>query len=177
MFSSYHKERSWHIIVSKRGTRSGAASALLTQTTPRYWQRMESRHVRYIYNQKWLFCVFYNVGCGYFITGVSHLSHLSLPSPCAGKRVLQRPFHRTLSLAHSSLMFQAVKSLLTVSVQLNFVLPLGRFPHLHFNNYSDVFCFISSVDVPEPFQPSPSHNHRYGFHICFSQDLLISPVF
>ena len=33
--------------------------------------------------------------------------------------------------------------------------------HLHFDNRSDVFCFISSIDVPEPFQPSPSHNHRY----------------
>ena len=33
--------------------------------------------------------------------------------------------------------------------------------HLHFCNCSDVFSFISSFDVPEPFQPSPSHNHRY----------------
>ena len=49
--------------------------------------------------------------------------------------------------------------------------------HLHFNNCSDVFWFISSLDVPEPFQPSPSHNHRHRFHLCFFQDLLISPVF
>ena len=47
--------------------------------------------------------------------------------------------------------------------------------HLHLNNCSDVFCLISSLDVPEPFQPS--HNHRYRFHPCFLQDLLISPVF
>ena len=39
--------------------------------------------------------------------------------------------------------------------------------HLHFNNCSDVFSFISSFDVPEPFKPSPSHNHRYRFHLCF----------
>ena len=49
--------------------------------------------------------------------------------------------------------------------------------HLHFDNCSDVFCFISSFDVPESIQHSPSHNHRYRFHPCFLQDLLISPVF
>ena len=31
--------------------------------------------------------------------------------------------------------------------------------HLHFNNCLDVLSFISSFDVPEPFEPSPSHNH------------------
>ena len=49
--------------------------------------------------------------------------------------------------------------------------------HLHFDNCSDVFCFISSFDVHEPFQPSPSHNHRCRFHLCFLQYLLISLVF
>ena len=49
--------------------------------------------------------------------------------------------------------------------------------HPHFCNCSDVFSFISSFAVPEPFQPSPSHNRRYRFHLCFFQDLLIFPVF
>ena len=45
--------------------------------------------------------------------------------------------------------------------------------HLHFHNCSDVFSFMSSFDVPEPFQPSPSHNCCYWFHLCLFQDLLI----
>ena len=49
--------------------------------------------------------------------------------------------------------------------------------HLHFCNCSDVFSFTSSFDVSKPFQPSPYHNRRYRFHLCFFQDLLISPVF
>ena len=49
--------------------------------------------------------------------------------------------------------------------------------HLHFCNCSDVFSFTSSFDVSKPFQPSPSHNRHYRFHLCFFQDLLISPVF
>ena len=49
--------------------------------------------------------------------------------------------------------------------------------HLHFCNCSDVFSFTSPFDVSKPFQPSPSHNRRYCFHLCFFQDLLISPVF
>ena len=53
------------------------------------------------------------------------------------------------------------------------VLPL----HLHFCNCSDVFSVTSPFDVSKPFQPSPSHNRRYRFHLCFFQDLLISPVF
>ena len=51
------------------------------------------------------------------------------------------------------------------------------FLHFHFENCSDVFRFISSFDVPEQFQPSPSHNLRYRFHLCFLQYLLICPVF
>ena len=47
--------------------------------------------------------------------------------------------------------------------------------HLHFDNCSDVFCFISCFDVPEPVQPSSFYNHRYGFDVCF-KDLPISPV-
>ena len=49
--------------------------------------------------------------------------------------------------------------------------------HLHFCNCSDVFSFTSPFDVSKPFQPSPSHNRRYRFHLCFFQDFLISPVF
>ena len=57
-----------------------------------------------------------------------YVFHLSPPSNYAGgKRVLQRPFHLSLSVAHSSLMFQAFRSLLAVSFHLNFGLPLGRF--------------------------------------------------
>ena len=39
--------------------------------------------------------------------------------------------------------------------------------HLHFCNCSDVFSFTSPFDVSKPFQPSPSHNRRYRFHLCF----------
>ena len=31
--------------------------------------------------------------------------------------------------------------------------------------------------MPEPFQPSPSHDHRYRFHLCFLKAILISHVF
>ena len=48
--------------------------------------------------------------------------------------------------------------------------------HFHFCNCSDVFSFSSPFDVSKPFQPSPSHNRRYRFHLCFFQYLLISPV-
>ena len=34
--------------------------------------------------------------------------------------------------------------------------------HLLFCNCSDVFIFIYPFDVPEPFQPSPSHNLAVG---------------
>ena len=46
--------------------------------------------------------------------------------------------------------------------------------HLHFCNCSDVFSFTSPFYVSKPFQPSPSHNRRYRFHLCFFQDFLIS---
>ena len=49
--------------------------------------------------------------------------------------------------------------------------------HLHFCNCSDVFSSASSFDVSKLFQPSPYHNRRYRFHLCFFQHLLISPVF
>ena len=49
--------------------------------------------------------------------------------------------------------------------------------HLHFCNCSDVFRFMSSFDVPEPFHPSTSLDHRHRFHPGFPQYLLISPVF
>ena len=49
--------------------------------------------------------------------------------------------------------------------------------HLHFCNCSDVFSFTSPFDVSKPCQPSPSHNRRYRFHLCFFQDFLISRVF
>ena len=39
--------------------------------------------------------------------------------------------------------------------------------HLHFDNRSDVLGFVSSLDVAEPLQPSPSHNCHYLFHFRF----------
>ena len=169
----------------------------------------------------------------------SLLSHLSPLSPCWRYRVVQRPCHRSLPVAHTSLMFQAFRSLLTVSFHRNLSLPLGHLPsifnsttalmfsvssllftcpnhssllltigstlasskissflpilttsvfppqlrsssrvlplHIQLHNCSDVFSFISSFHMPEPFQPSQSHSHR--FHLCFLQDLLISPMF
>ena len=44
--------------------------------------------------------------------------------------------------------------------------------HLHFDNCSDVFRFISSFHVPEPFQPS--HDHHSQLHPCSLPDLFIS---
>ena len=49
--------------------------------------------------------------------------------------------------------------------------------HLHFRNSSDVYCSMSWLNVPEPFLPSPSHDHRNRLHPCSLQDLLISPMF
>ena len=65
-------------------------------------------------------------------TNYSHLCNLSPPSPCSGRpyRVLQIPYHLSRSVAHSSLMFQAFRSLLTVSFHRNVGLPLGRFPSI-----------------------------------------------
>ena len=57
-------------------------------------------------------------------------SHISGRSSCGKKRVLQIPFHRSLSTTHSSLMFQAFGSLLVVSFHFNVGLPLGRFPSI-----------------------------------------------
>ena len=39
--------------------------------------------------------------------------------------------------------------------------------HLHFHNCSDVLSLISSFDVPEPFQPSPSHNFYTVYALYF----------
>ena len=70
-------------------------------------------------------------------------------------------FHLSLSVAHSSLIFQAFMSLLTVSFHLDLGLPLGRFPSIFILATALMFfCLISSL--PEPFQPS--HNHCYRFH-------------
>ena len=45
---------------------------------------------------------------------------------------------------------------------------------LHFNNCSDVFSFISSFDVPEPFQHSLSYDHRYLFPLDCSEHVCVS---
>ena len=112
-------------------------------------------------------------GCGHWACMISiyHLSHLSPPSPCAAtfpSFPVSGPFLPDVPgfRVHPDSIFPPQ---LRSSSR---ALPL----HLHFNNCSDVFSFISSFDVPEPFQPSSSHNHRYRFHLCFFQDLLIYPV-
>ena len=38
--------------------------------------------------------------------------------------------------------------------------------HLHFDNCSDVFCFIASFQMPEPFQLYPSRECHYWLHPC-----------
>ena len=54
--------------------------------------------------------------------------------------------------------------------------PCRNFPmRRHFTNCSHDFCFMSSFNVLEPFQPSPSQDHRYLFHPYFLRDLLTSP--
>ena len=104
--------------------------------------------------------------------------HLSPPSPSVWLRVLQRHFLCSLSVAHSSLMCQASMSLLTVFFHLNFGLLLGRSLSIFISTTVRMFsCFISSLEVPEPTLPSPSHNHRYRFQLCLFQDLLIYSVF
>ena len=60
-----------------------------------------------------------------------------------GKRVLQRSFHRSLSVVHSSLIFQASRSLLTVSFHLNFCLPLGRLPSIFISTTARMFSVQS----------------------------------
>ena len=60
-------------------------------------------------------------------------SHISSPCPCAwyvGQRVLHKPLHLSLPLVHSSFIFQAFKSLLTVSFHFNLGPPLGHFPSI-----------------------------------------------
>ena len=74
---------------------------------------------------------------------VYSFSHLSLLSLCAGWRVLQRQFHLSLSVAHSSLMFQAFRSLLTVSYHLNCGLPLGCFPFIFISTTALMFSVSS----------------------------------
>ena len=56
---------------------------------------------------------------------------------------VQRHFHRSLSVAHSSLMFQAFGYLLTVSFHLNFDLPLGRFPSIFISTTAWMFSVSS----------------------------------
>ena len=88
-----------------------------------------------------------------------NVSHLCRRLPVPGNGSCR---DLSLSVAHSSLMFQ-VPSDSIFPPQLSSssrALPL----HLHFDNCSDVFGFIS-FDVPEPFPPS--HTHRYRFHLCF----------
>ena len=48
-----------------------------------------------------------------------------------------------LSVAHSFLMFQAFRSLLTVSFHLNFGLPLGRFPSIFISTTALMFSVVS----------------------------------
>ena len=77
-------------------------------------------------------------------------------------------------ISKSSLMLKlsSVRSLLTVSSHCNF----GPSSFLQ-SSARLFFCFISSFFVPEPFQTSPSHDHRYRLHPCFLQAALISPMF
>ena len=90
-----------------------------------------------------------------------------------GQRVLHRPFHLSRSVAHSSLMSQAVRSLLTI----NFGLPLWRFPSSSFRQLLGCFRFNIFFNVPKSFQSSHCHNHRYQFLPFFVQDILMFPVF
>ena len=52
-------------------------------------------------------------------------------------------------MAHSSLMFQAFRSLLTVSFQRNFGLPLGRFPSIFILTTARMFS-VSSLQLKCP---------------------------
>ena len=52
-------------------------------------------------------------------------------------------FHHSLSVAHSSLMVQAFRSLLIVSVHLNVGLPLGRLPSIFISTTARMFSVSS----------------------------------
>ena len=75
-------------------------------------------------------------------------------------------------VAYWFLMFQVCVSLLTVTLQSQ----SGAFHlHLHVDNGSDVFCFLSSCHMLEPRQPS--HGHPNQFRIGFLQYIFISAMF
>ena len=83
----------------------------------------------------------------------------------------KKPFHLSRSVAHSSLIFHYFRSLLTISFHRNSGRPLGRFPSIFISATARMFfSFTSPFAVSRPIQPSPSHNHRYRFHLCFFQD-------
>ena len=62
---------------------------------------------------------------------------------------LQRLFHLSRSVAHSSLMLHAFMSLLTVSFHLNFGRPLGRFPSIFISTTALLFS-VSSLLLTWP---------------------------
>ena len=59
--------------------------------------------------------------------------------------VASRPFHISLSVAHSSLMFQAFRSLLTVHFHRNFGFPLGQFPSIFMSTITALMFSVSSL--------------------------------
>ena len=60
-----------------------------------------------------------------------------------------RPFHFSRSVAHSSLIFQAFRSLLIVSFHRNFGLPLGRFPSIFISATARMFS-VSPLLLTSP---------------------------
>ena len=83
--------------------------------------------------------------------------------------------HRVCWSTNIPLTILTFRPIQTVSFNQNFGLPLESFPSIFISSTARIL--IPSFNVPEPFQPSPSHDHRYRFHPCFLQDILISPVF
>ena len=93
---------------------------------------------------------------------------------------MQRRFHLSLSVAHSSLIFQASRSLLTVSYHHNFGLPLGRFPSIFISATARMFSVsyllltctnhsillrLITVAIGSTFASSKI----FSFHLCYNR--------
>ena len=87
-------------------------------------------------------------------------------------QVLQRPFHLSLSVAYSSLMFRAFRSLITVSFNHNVGLPLslGRFPSIFISTPApDVFYSSRLLTFPITCIRCSENILYFGIATSFSQ--------
>ena len=152
---------------------------------PQNWQNNSATH----YNH----CVSPIAELAVFLTFLIFRRRLTV----RGKRVLQRSFHRSLSVVHSYLIFQDSGSLVTASFHLNFCLPLGRFPSIFISttdrmfsvqsllltcpNHSSILLLLT-IAIGSTFASSKIFSHLSGVLTCspppiapFSYVLLLYP--